>query len=119
MRLLIAGAAALLASGCVIVATDEGPDWSDDRDDLTRLYAVSVTPEAVTIRAPSSGCTNTASFEPKVDRKSSDRFSISFVRVREDYCKIVVPEGAELVYARSELGLPRDAEITVRNPVSR
>lgn len=116
-----AGAATLLA-GCVIVDADVREDgWDRDHGRLTTLYGAEISPrgDAVSIIAPSNGCTNKTHFNPDVDDEGERRFDVRFRRVTEDHCKALVPDGERLVWSFAELGLPDGARVRVVNRISR
>ncbi|MGD2131217.1 MAG: hypothetical protein PVI23_00380 [Maricaulaceae bacterium] len=119
MRTLIALASFVALSGCVIIDADDNVIESDFGRPDERLYAASVAPDGVHIRAPSNGCTTKDAFDVDVDRLSSGRYAVSFDRIAPDRCRAYLPDGVELFYSRGELDIPADAAIVVRNLVGR
>lgn len=126
MRALILAGAALAASGCVYIDGDDdgGPNrgWSG-RPGLVPLYASWVAPDGVHIRADSHGCTAEDSFNVVTYRDGGDpqsnTFHVRFERLAPDRCRAFLPDGVELAYSFTRLGLPADAVIIVDNPISR
>lgn len=118
----IAGLAGVLASGCIIIADNDsdgrGDGYYRDNDRKETFYAVSIESAGVRVQAPSNGCTDESSFRTDVDERG-DRYRVTFYRVQEDYCRANVPEGVELFFPRSNLGLPQDAPIYVTNAAGR
>lgn len=121
----IIAAAALTAGlgGCVIVDADvKDTGWShDSHGRLVSLYGVEIggRRDAISIIAASNGCTERGQFDADVDHDGGNRYSIAFLRKREDNCKALRPEGERLTWSWSELGLPGDAEVRVVNRVAR
>lgn len=114
--------AALAASACVVIDADDDDDYihtAYKAAPAERLYAASVTGDAVTIRAASSGCTGPESFDVEVDPRGDEAFAVTFERVREDYCRAAMPDGIEITYSLRELGLPPGASVRVTNPIGR
>lgn len=109
---------ALLSAGCVVIDADTDGDWDHHFSD-DRLYSANITEDAVIIRVPASGCTSKESFSVDVDREGNNTFVVEFDREREDYCRMLQPEGEELVYTFSELGIPTGASVVIENPVGR
>ena len=114
------GFAAALLGGCVIVAADvSDSDWN--RSDYGNLYGAEVSPQAgeVTIVARSNGCTQKEDFRFVVRDRGEDTFDIGFRRERPDNCKALVPDGRRMTWTYAELGVPRNANLYVLNPVGR
>lgn len=113
--------AASMLGGCVIVDADVR-DWDDDhRGKYGYLFGAEVSargPE-VTITARSGGCTQKEHFEPVVHDRGDDRFDIGFRRRVEDNCKALVPDGRTMTWSFAELGIPRQARVSVLNPIGR
>ncbi len=114
------GIAAAMLGGCVIVDADvRDSDW--DRSDYGNLYGAEVSPNVgeVTIVARSNGCTQKEDFRFVVRDRGEDTFDIGFRRERPDNCKALVPEGRRMTWTYAELGVPRNANLYVLNPVGR
>ena len=118
--LAASGIAAAMLGGCVIVDADvRDSDW--DRSDYGNLYGAEVSPNLgeVTIVARSNGCTQKEDFRFVVRDRGEDTFDIGFRRERPDNCKALVPEGRRMTWTYAELGVPRNANLYVLNPVGR
>ena len=118
--LAASGIAAAMLGGCVIVDADvRDSDW--DRSDYGNLYGAEVSPNVgeVTIVARSNGCTQKEDFRFVVRDRGEDTFDIGFRRERPDNCKALVPEGRRMTWTYAELGVPRNANLYVLNPVGR
>ena len=118
--LAASGSAAAMLGGCVIVDADvRDSDW--DRSDYGNLYGAEVSPNLgeVTIVARSNGCTQKEDFRFVVRDRGEDTFDIGFRRERPDNCKALVPEGRRMTWTYAELGVPRNANLYVLNPVGR
>lgn len=114
------GIAAAMLGGCVIVDADvRDSDW--DRSDYGNLYGAEVSPNVgeVTIVARSNGCTQKEDFRFVVRDRGEDTFDVGFRRERPDNCKALVPEGRRMTWTYAELGVPRNANLYVLNPVGR
>lgn len=115
----MAGVAACMLSGCLIVSADVKGDF-DDRHG-TRLLGVEVgsrDPE-ISIIARSNGCTEKAQFEPRVRRHGDNEVTVAFQRVSEDRCKAFMPEGKRLTWGFAELGIREGASVLVLNEIGR
>ncbi|MAF57585.1 hypothetical protein [Ponticaulis sp.] len=111
--------AAFLAAGCVIIDADSDGYSSHYSSHDDRVYSADVSGDTVTVRVPSNGCTDKSYFEVDVDREDHNTFYVEFEREREDHCRALMPEGVELVYSFSELGIPAGASVVIENPVGR
>ncbi|MEQ1783325.1 MAG: hypothetical protein ABMA14_18370 [Hyphomonadaceae bacterium] len=114
------GIAVAMLGGCVIVDADvRDSDW--DRSDYGNLYGAEVSPQSgeVTIVARSNGCTQKEDFRFVVRDRGEDTFDIGFRRERPDNCKALVPDGRRMTWTYAELGVPRNANLYVLNPVGR
>jgi len=116
MRAILLATAAVALSGCIIIDADVDSDFDRHRD-LEQLYAVSVEADGVRVRVASNGCTSENSFDIDVDHRGDDRYAISIEREAPDRCRAMLRDGVEVFFSRDRLGLPRDAVITVRNPI--
>lgn len=118
--LAASASAAAMLGGCVIVDADvRDSDWG--RSDYGNLYGAEVSPLAgeVTIVARSNGCTQKEDFRFVVRDRGEDTFDIGFRRERPDNCKALVPEGRRMTWTYAELGVPRNANLYILNPVGR
>ena len=116
-RALLLGAVVLAAGGWA-----DGPRAEPEPPDLAALepfYAVSATPQGLTIRVASKGCTAKADFAFYVDRKPGGAAAVAFGRRSLDVCKTAKPGGhADLVFTYAELGLSADTPVAILNPIA-
>jgi hypothetical protein len=111
-----------LLGGCIIIdADDDGfrADFSTDRYEYGTVYGADVSGSSVAFIVSSNGCTDRSFFDFDILDDDGDVFEIGVRRVRQDHCKALVPEGVEIGWTCSEMGLPDDAEVIVRNRVRR
>jgi hypothetical protein len=111
-----------LLGGCIIIdADDDGfrADFSTDRYEYGTVYGADVSGSSVAFIVSSNGCTDRSFFDFDILDDDGDVFEIGVRRVRQDHCKALVPEGVEIGWTYSEMGLPDDAEVIVRNRVRR
>ena len=111
-----------LLGGCIIIdADDDGfrADFSTDRYEYGTVYGADVSGSSVAFIVSSNGCTDRSFFDFDILDDDGDVFEIGVRRVRKDHCKALVPEGVEIGWTYSEMGLPDDAEVIVRNRVRR
>jgi hypothetical protein len=111
-----------LLGGCIIIdADDDGfrADFSTDRYEYGTVYGADVSGNSVAFIVSSNGCTDRSFFDFDILDDDGDVFEIGVRRVRQDHCKALVPEGVEIGWTYSEMGLPDDAEVIVRNRVRR
>jgi len=124
MKFKIASSMAALAmlGGCVIIDADDG-DFRTDYDIGSRSYgtvfAADVSDSSVAFLVTSNGCTERDFFDVDVVEEDDDAFEVGLRRTRQDHCDAVVPEGVEVGWTYSELGIPAGAEVTIRNRVRR
>lgn len=115
----IAGAA-LITTGCVVIDADSNGDWDTSYSSSSeRVYSANISDNQIAVRVAASGCTNKDFFDLDVDHRGDSKFSVELERERRDYCKMMQPNGEELVWSFSELGIPDGATVTLRNPVGR
>lgn len=111
---------ALTAAGCVVIDADSHEDWDTSySSSAERVYSADITDNQIAVRVAASGCTNKDFFDVDVDRRGDNTFSVELERERRDYCKMMQPNGEELVWSFSELGIPDGATVTLQNPVGR
>ncbi|MCZ8194224.1 hypothetical protein [Brevundimonas sp.] len=122
--LAVIAAAAPLLGGCVIYASEGG-----ERDVTVQLAsAVDKTDETgeslraarfedgrLVVRVDSDGCTSAANFEVRLvgDRPAT----LTLERVRPDPCRALVPEGVEVSWTYTELGLEAGDSVRLMNPI--
>jgi hypothetical protein len=112
--------AALSLGACVIIDTDDdGIAGFDDDRGYGTIRAASVGPDRVTARVASNGCTSKDTIRPDIRKTGDNQFTLGLKRVREDYCKALLPDGVELTWAFEELGIPDGAQVILLNRISR
>ncbi|GAB4520280.1 MAG: hypothetical protein Tsb0010_04590 [Parvularculaceae bacterium] len=120
LQIAAAAIAGASVSACVMLVEDEGVDvemgWDIDDPRPGALYAAQVANDEIIVRVRSYGCTDKADFDVDVDREGRI-YEVEFDRDRRDRCDDFAPEGAELRYSFSELGIPSGAAVKIRNPV--
>lgn len=72
--------------------------------------------DILVVRVPSNGCTQKRDLTVNV-RERGREFRVTIGRVREDYCRAIVPEGVEIPFGFEELGARPGANVTVTNPI--
>lgn len=112
MRVLIAAAlSAPLLSGCVIYA-----DESAEKDVIVRftdqappsletVRAARIENGRLIVRVDSNGCTDAADFAVDLAPSSDGWTEIALRRTDQDLCKALVPDGVEVAWALTDLGL--------------
>lgn len=123
MRLkLVTGFATLtLLGGCIIIDADEDhfrADFTTDRH-YGSVFAADVSGESVAFLVSSNGCTTRDFFNVDVIDEDDDVYELGLRRTRADNCEALVPEGIEVGWTYSELGIPAHAEVHLRNQVRR
>ncbi|MBD7941130.1 hypothetical protein [Brevundimonas guildfordensis] len=126
MRLVgvLATAALLpLLGGCVIYSNEGGEKISIVTDQgATRVEAleavrrVDFDGQRLNVVVGSNGCTETASFEVKI--QDGDPAELTLARRAPDLCKALAPEGVTISWTYAELGLERGQPVRVLNPIS-
>lgn len=123
MRVLIAAAAiAPLLSGCVIYSND-----GDEKDVVVRfsdqappsLEAVRqarIADGRLVVRVDSNGCTDAADFAVDLAPASDGWTEIALRRTDADLCKALVPDGVEVSWSLSELGVEPGTQTRLVNP---
>jgi hypothetical protein len=124
IRALIAAAlAAPLLSGCVIYADDSSEkdvvvSWSSDRTApaLEAVRAARIADGRLTVRVESNGCTDASHFAVDLTPAGDGWTDIVLRRNAEDLCKALVPDGVEVSWSLTELGLEPGAPARLVNP---
>ncbi len=119
VTLLLAGVAAFSLSACIIVDNDGDNlvEW-DSSSDYGSIRGASVAGDTITVRVSSNGCTTQDFIRADVSPHGDDRFTVGFARVKQDYCRALLPDGVELTWTFAELGIPSGASVKVRNPIA-
>ena len=114
-------ASTVMLSACVIVDGEVVRDFDewDDGARYERVYSASIEDDQINLRVYSTGCTNEAFFEPRINHRGGSDFSVGFKRVRQDYCNLDGVDAQNLTYSFAQLGLPSGADVTIKNPVGR
>ena len=114
---------ALLAGGLILAATGWA-GWPDAEaiaqpglEILEPVYAVIATPQGLTIRVASRGCTTKPDFVFYVSRKP-EGVSVAFGRRSVETCKPAKEAGhVDLIFSYAELGVSAGTPLSVLNPV--
>jgi hypothetical protein len=116
---VMAGLAATLLSGCLIVDADVKTTIEDSAG-FDKLLGVEISPSRpeITITAWSGGCTEKAHFATKL-LHNNEGVSVGFIRKEQDRCKAFLPEGKRLTWTYAELGVPQGSTVRVLNPIGR
>lgn len=72
--------------------------------------------DILVVRVPSNGCTQKTDLTVDV-RQRRGEVHVTIGRVRDDYCRALVPEGVEIPFGFEELGARPGATVTVTNPL--
>lgn len=124
LRVLIAAAlAAPLLSGCVIYADDSARkdvivSWSDGQGApaLETVRTARIADGRLTVRVESNGCTDASHFAVDLTPAGDGWTDISLRRTAQDLCKALVPDGVEVSWSLTELGLEPGAQARIVNP---
>ncbi|WP_343163126.1 hypothetical protein [Hyphobacterium vulgare] len=115
---LIAASAAALAACSTVQRLPLVPGGNDEPETQieTVLGSRFIGDDILVVRVASNGCTQKGDFRVDVSRRDN-AYSILLERVREDYCRALMPNGVEIAFGFEELGVPQGAAVTVANPV--
>jgi hypothetical protein len=123
MRVLIAAAlAAPLLSGCVIYANEGGEKdvvvrFSDQAPpSLETVRNARIADGRLVVRVDSNGCTDAADFAVDLAPASDGWTEVALRRTDADPCKALVPDGVEVSWSLSELGLEPGTRARLANP---
>ncbi|WP_421791135.1 hypothetical protein [Hyphobacterium sp.] len=72
--------------------------------------------DILVVRVPSNGCTQKADLTVDV-RQRRGEVQVTIGRVRDDYCRALVPDGVEIPFGFEELGTRPGATVVVMNPI--
>lgn len=123
IRALIAAAlAAPVLSGCVIYADD-----SDEKDVIVRfsdqappsleaVRAARIENGRLIVRVESNGCTDAADFAVDLVPSSDGGTEIALRRTDPDLCKALAPDGVEVSWSLTDLGLEAGEQAYLVNP---
>ena len=125
MRGVVKGlAAALLAApllgACVIYDSTAGENVSvnvtrNDAPPAEAIREARFADGALVVRVDSNGCTQASDFEMAV--ADNNPVEITLRRTKQDLCKALVPDGAELRWTYADLGLEAGAPARILNPL--
>jgi hypothetical protein len=79
------------------------------------VHAVAIARDEAVFWVTSNGCTAKEDITPVV-RASNEGPIITLRRIKEDRCREILPEGAELRWSFEELGLAPGSRLSVENP---
>ena len=123
IRVLIAAAlAAPLLSGCVIWANESGErdvvvNWSDHaKPSLEAVRSARIVDGRLSVRVDSNGCTDATHFAVDLTPVDDGVTNIALRRNAEDLCKALVPDGVEVSWSLSELGVEPGTPTRLLNP---
>lgn len=109
----------LAAAGCIIVDADNSSmRYSTSEGTLMRVYSAEIGADEISLRVPSNGCTEKSFFNAEIE-EDDEAYEVGFFRIRDDFCKALVPDGVMLTWSMTELGLPAGARVELENAVGR
>ncbi|GAA0610025.1 hypothetical protein GCM10009422_01030 [Brevundimonas kwangchunensis] len=123
--LLVAALAAPLLSGCVIYANEGGDKdvvvRAASHGDLVRppLEAVRnarIQDGRLIVRVDSNGCTEVSDFAVELTSTVDGWTEAAVNRTDQDLCKALVPDGVEVSWSFSELGVEPGTPLRLLNP---
>lgn len=79
------------------------------------LLGFMVTRQGLDFQVTSGGCTEKADF--RVDLLESYPIQLQLIRIKEDWCKALLPEGKTISFTYEELGLSERDAFSVVNPL--
>lgn len=119
-------AAALIApllSGCVIYADDSAEkdvvvSWNSGQSApaLEAVRTARVADGRLTVRVDSNGCTDASHFAVDLTPAGDGWTDIALRRTAQDLCKALVPDGVEVSWSLTELGLEPGTPARLINP---
>lgn len=72
--------------------------------------------DILVVRVPSNGCTQKTDLSLDV-RQRRGEYQVTIGRIREDYCRMMDPDGVEIPFGFEEFGARPGATVTVMNPI--
>lgn len=121
--LAVAALTAPLLSGCVIYADDSGQkdvivSWSGDQTGpaLEAVRSARIADGRLTVRVASNGCTDASHFAVDLTPSGDGWTDIAARRTAEDLCKALVPDGVEVSWSLTDLGLEPGTQARLINP---
>ena len=121
--LLAMTAVSALVSGCVVYANEGGrrevvvsaPGVQAAQERLEAVRGVRIAEGRLIVRVGSNGCTDVGSFEVEVSPGAQP--SVALKRLRPDPCRALVPDGVEVGWSLTALGLEPGDSIRLANPL--
>jgi len=84
---------------------------------VEEVYAYEIRSSIIEFQVASGGCTHKSDFTLRLKRNRLNHVNdLLLIRERPDYCYAYIPSGTIIGYSYSELGLPPDAPVAIRNP---
>jgi hypothetical protein len=116
---LIGGAmlAAGLATGTQAQPAVSPPTPAPSLEELEPVYAVTATPQGLTIRVGSKGCTSKADFAFMLERRAASA-SVAFGRKPVAACKGGGAGRTDLTFSYDEMGVAPNSLLFVLNPLA-
>lgn len=112
-----------LLSGCVIYADDSSQkdvivSWSGDQTGpaLEAVRSARIQDGSLTVRVASNGCTDASHFAVDLTPAGDGWTDIALRRTDEDLCKALVPDGVEVSWSLTDLGLEPGTQARLINP---
>jgi hypothetical protein len=123
IRVLIAAAlAAPLLSGCVIYADESAEKdvivrFSDQSPpSLEAVRAARIADGRLVVRVESNGCTDATDFAVDLAPSSDGWTDVALRRTDQDLCKALAPDGVEISWSLTDLGLESGEQARLVNP---
>lgn len=123
IRAVVAAAlCAPLLSGCVIYANEGGErdvvvNWADGaKPALEAVRSARIADGRLIVRVDSNGCTDASHFMVDLTPVDDGVTNIALRRNAEDLCKALVPDGVEVSWSLSELGVEPGTPTRLLNP---
>lgn len=122
IRTLIAAAlAAPLLSGCLIYANDGSDDvvvrvGDSTTPALETVRGARIDGDRLVVRVNSNGCTEAADFAVELTPGDDGWTDVALRRTDADLCKALVPDGTEVSWTFTELGLEPGVQARLVNP---
>ena len=123
--LVVAALVAPLLSGCVIYANEGGDKdvvvraaHSGDlvRPPLEAVRIARIQDGRLIVRADSNGCTDVSDFSVELTAAADGWTEAAVIRTDPDLCKALVPDGVEVSWSFSELGVEPGTPLRLLNP---
>lgn len=125
IRVLLAAAlSAPLLTACVIYADETRDDVvvrvgdavAEANQPLEAVRSARIEGDRLVVRVESNGCTDASSFAVEITDADEDWTDLALKRQRPDLCKALAPDGVEVSWTFSELGLESGVKARLLNP---